>query len=138
MSDAIRSPLISSATIRIIGFQFLCLGLLFLPELSIFPLKWESAEYSLIMRTFQEIVDNPFFYGLLGVISVIMLFSFDEKIDESQIHNGAISLGSVLVKALSKVILIYSGLYIASWLFLVYKLRFMGDIYINSHLGGLA
>lgn len=134
MSDPARRPIISAASIRIIAVQLLLFGLLFLPEISIYPLKWAVSEYSLVMRTFQEILDNPFLYGYLVFISILMLFSFDLDVEKVQGRNGKISMGSLFFKALGKVLAVYGVLYLASWLLLVYKLRFLGDVYINHYL----
>lgn len=134
MSDIVKQPIISAASIRIIAVQLLLFGLLFLPEFSIYPMKWEVAEYSLVMRTFQDIVDNPFFYAYLAFISILMLFSFDVNVEEVHVRDGRLSMGQMFVKALTKVITVYGVLYIASWLLLIYKLRFLGDVYINNHL----
>jgi hypothetical protein len=125
---------LSPLTIRIIALQLLFFGLLFLPEFSIYPLKWEVAELSIIMKTFQEIVDNPAFYGLLMVVTVILMFSFEVSVDEDLVHEGKVSAGVLLLRALGKVFSIYAGLFFISWFFLIYKLRFMGEIYINSQI----
>ena len=134
MTEDTPRKIITPLTIRIIAVQLLFLGLLFLPEYSLLPLKWSVAELSIVMKTFQEIVDNPIFYGLLMLITIILLFSFDVSVDEEKLKEGKISIGSLLVQSLSKILGIYLGLYVMSWLFLVYKLRFMGFIYINSLL----
>ncbi len=134
MSDIVKQPVISAASIRIIAVQLLLFGLLFLPEFSIYPMKWEVAEYSLVMRTFQDIVDNPFFYSYLAFISILMLFSFDVNVEDVASQGGRVSMGQMFVKALTKVVTVYGVLYAASWLLLIYKLRFLGDVYINGHL----
>lgn len=125
---------LSPITIRIIAVQLLFFGLLFLPEYSIYPLKWEVAELSIIMKTFQEIVDNPAFYGLLMITTIILMFSFEVSVDEELVQDGKISAGTLLLRSLTRVFSIYVGLFFLSWFFLVYKLRFMGDVYINGQL----
>ncbi|MEM6781476.1 MAG: hypothetical protein AAF569_06395 [Pseudomonadota bacterium] len=132
-NQTIRQPLISPATIRIIAIQLMLFGLLFLPEYSVYPFKWEVAEYSLVMQTFQEVVDNPFLYVLLMIISIMLLFSFDMDVEKIA-PEGKVSLGQVFFRALSRVLGVYSALYIASCFFLIYKLRFLGEIYINNQL----
>lgn len=128
------APLITPVTYRIIGLQILFLGLLFLPEMSIYPLKFAVAEYSVVMKTLQYIVDNPYFYGLLMLTTLIMMFSFDVKVNQETLLKGRISLGGIVIKALGKILVIYLGLYAVSWLFLIYKMRFMGEVYINHFL----
>lgn len=134
MNETLKRPLISPATIRIIAIQLLLFGLLFLPEYSIYPLKWSVSEYSLVMRTFQEIVDNPFFYGFLTIISILLLFSFDVKVEELPVRDGKVPLGQMFVKALARVMGVYISIYLGSWFLLIYKLRFLGEIYINHQL----
>jgi len=112
--------------------QLLFFGLLFLLEISIYPLKWQISEISVVMQTFQKIVDNPAFYGLLMFVSVVMLFSFDISVDEVNVKDGKVSLGQLLVKPLGRIFATYLGLFLLSWFFLIYKTMFMGDVYINA------
>ena len=134
MTEFARKPIISPITYRIIGIQILFFGLLFLPEMSLYPLKFQVAEFSMVMKTFQEIVDNPWFYALLMLVTVIMLFSFSVHVEEVSNSFGQVSLGLLVSKALTRILIIYVILFTLSWLFLVYKLRFMGDIYINNFI----
>lgn len=128
---------LSTGTIRVFAVQILFLGLLFLPNLGSGASgpKWTDilggTDVSRFMQTLGFILNNPAFYIVLTVSALIFSFSFQMGEDRSDGRTVLPSVGATLLRALSRVFVLYVGLFLASWIFLTYKLMFMGTIYIN-------
>ena len=122
---------LSPGAIRVIAFQVLFLGLLFLPDMADYTVHLTSREYSMIVYTLSEFMNNPAFYILLIIVALLFAFSFKLSLD-SITEDGSVSVGSVLVSAGVRIFSLYIGLFFLSWLLLVYKLMFMDAIYIND------
>lgn len=122
---------LSPAAIRIFAIQLLFLGLLFLPDYSLFHGTFGQAAYSRIANVLSLIMGNPAFYMILMVAAVIYSFSFRMNLDEVAGEAGQVSVGSILFRSLMRITTLYAILFVVSWLFLTYKLMFMGNIYIN-------
>ncbi len=126
-----RTPTVKPATIRIIAIQILLFGLLFLPDYSLYHLTFGRMDISKIVYTLAMILDNPAFYILLIVVALIFTFTFEYALDVDRLKQGGISIGRIFMTVILRILLLYVGLFLASWLFLTYKLMFMGHIYIN-------
>ncbi|MCB9979328.1 MAG: hypothetical protein H6862_06985 [Rhodospirillales bacterium] len=128
---------LSSSTIRVFAIQILFLGLLFLPEIGSGASgpKWTEvlggADVSRLMQTLGLILNNPAFYILLMISALIFSFSFQMKEIDTPGQTEIPTLGGTLLRALFRVLILYGGLFLVSWIFLTYKLMFMGTIYIN-------
>ena len=128
---------LSTGTIRVFAIQILFLGLLFLPNLGsdAFGPRWTDilggADVSRLMQTLGFILSNPAFYIVLTVSALIFSFSFEMMDRCSEGQTIIPSVGATLLRALSRILVLYAGLFLASWIFLTYKLMFMGTIYIN-------
>ena len=122
---------LSATTIRIIAIQILFLGLLFLPDYSLYrvPLGNDS---SMILYTLSQFMNNPAFYILLIVVALVFTFSFKLRLDDLVSGDGSVSVGSLFLRTAIRILVLYIGIFILSWLFLVYKQMFMGTIYINE------
>lgn len=133
---------LSRGTIRIFAVQLLFVGLLFLPDLGLSSsgARWTemlggAAEVSKLLQTLGFILQNPAFYALLTVSALIFSFSFDmDRSDDEEGQTTLPSVGGTLVRALTRILTLYAGLFLASWIFLTYKMMFMGTIYINHIL----
>ncbi len=119
-------------TIRIIAFQILFFGLLFLPDYSSYHVTFERMDVSRVMYALAHFMNNPAFYGLLIVTAIIFSFSFQYRIEDVAQEDGIVSVGDMLIRSLARVLVLYIILFFVSWLFLTYKLMFMQDIYIND------
>lgn len=128
---------LSPGALRIFAIQILFLGLLFLPEIGSGAAgpKWTEvlggADVSRLMQTLGLILNNPAFYILLTVAALIFSFSFQMKDIGPLGQTDSATLGGTLLNALSRILVLYAGLFFLSWIFLTYKLMFMGTIYIN-------
>lgn len=130
---------LSKGTIRIFAVQFLFIGLLFLPDLGLSAsgVRWTdilggAAEVSKLLQTLGFILENPAFYVILTVSALLFSFSFEMAPYRSEDGQVTLpSIGATLVRVLIRILLLYAGLFLASWIFLTYKLMFMGTVYIN-------
>lgn len=125
---------LSPAAIRIFAIQLLFLGLLFLPDYSLFKGTFDQAAYSRVAQVFSLIMANPAFYAILMVAALIYSFSFRMRVGDVEDENGDVSVGYILFRSLMRIVGLYGILFILSWLFLTYKLMFMGDIYVNDRV----
>lgn len=115
-------------TIRIIAFQVLFLGLLFLPHYSVYPVSLAGADWSLMIGTLTQILDNPAFYVLLMAVAIIFMFSFDAGV----LPGETTSAGAMLMKSLNRILTIYLSFVLIAWFFLIFKKMFMGAVYVND------
>ncbi len=135
MENVLNKPIklgLSPGALRIIAFQVLFLGLLFLPDMASYTIHLTSREYSMVVYTLSEFMNNPAFYILLIIVALIFTFSFKLNVDSITMEDGSVSVGSILLSAGIRILALYIGLFFASWLLLVYKLMFMDSIYINN------
>ncbi len=122
----------SPSIVRVLAVQLLFLGLLFLPDYSSYKVPLASKDVSLVMYTLSQFMNNPAFYILLIVVAVIFTFSFKIRLDEVVETDGSAVVGAIFLQTAARVLALYIGLFFISWLFLVYKLMFMENIYIND------
>jgi hypothetical protein len=129
---------LSPGAIRIFALQLLFMGLLFLPDLGLSAsgFKWTdilggAAEVSRLVQTLGFVLSNPAFYILLTISALIFSFSFEMSQEREEGTAAPFSVGATLLRALWRILFLYVCLFLASWVFLTYKLMFMGTIYIN-------
>lgn len=122
---------LSAGTVRAFAIQLLFLGLLFLPDYSLFRKSFEAENFSRVVHVLAQIMGNPAFYLILMICAVIYSFSFRMNIDDVTDEGGNVSVGQILFRSLLRIVGLYTVLFILSWLFLTYKLMFMGNVYIN-------
>lgn len=122
---------LSAGTVRAFAIQLLFLGLLFLPDYSLFRKSFEAENFSRVVHVLAQIMGNPAFYLILMICAVIYSFSFRMNIDDVTDEGGNVSVGQILFRSLLRIVGLYTILFILSWLFLTYKLMFMGNVYIN-------
>lgn len=122
---------VSPGTIRVVAFQVLLFGLLFLPDYSDFKMAFASKDTSMVLYTLGLFMNNPAFYILLIIVAMIFAFSFQLKVQDMVEQGESVTVGDMLIRVLARILILYVSLFFASWLFLVYKLMFMGNIYIN-------
>lgn len=123
---------LSAGAIRIFAIQLLFMGLLFLPDYSLFRGEIAQAEFFKVLDVLSRIMGNPAFYVLLMISAVIYSFSFRMNLDEVTDSGGSVSVGALLFRSLMRILGLYAVLFVLSWLFLTYKLMFMGEIYVNA------
>ncbi|HRC27230.1 MAG TPA: hypothetical protein PKX87_07360 [Alphaproteobacteria bacterium] len=129
---------LSPGAIRIFALQLLFMGLLFLPDLGLSAsgFKWTdilggAAEVSRLVQTLGFVLSNPAFYILLTISALIFSFSFEMREEQEEGTTMSSTVGATLLRALGRILFLYACLFLASWIFLTYKLMFMGTIYIN-------
>ncbi len=122
---------LSPNVLRIFALQILFFGLLFLPNYSLFRASFRAEDYSRIVHVLTQILGNPAFYIVLMVSAIIYSFSFRMQVSDVVDDAGSVSVGKVLARSLTRIFILYAILFLLSWLFLTYKLMFMGNIYIN-------
>lgn len=123
---------LSAGIVRVFAIQLLFLGLLFLPDYSLFRKSFEAENFSRVVHVLSLIMGNPAFYLILMISAVIYSFSFRMSVDDVTDENGNVSVGQILFRSLVRIVGLYAILFVLSWLFLTYKLMFMGNIYINA------
>ena len=124
----------SKTSIRIMALQILLFGLLFLPDFASFPPSFGAGDASILLRTLALVMANPAFYGVLTISAIVFSFSFDFNVSKVTREDGTISVGDMLIRSLARVLILYVCIFIISWVFLTYKMMFMGEIYTNPHI----
>jgi len=122
---------LSPNVLRIFALQILFFGLLFLPDYSLFRASFRAEDYSRIVHVLTLILGNPAFYVVLMVSAIMYSFSFRMQVSDVVDEAGSVSVGKILARSLMRIFILYTILFLLSWLFLTYKLMFMGNIYIN-------